>query len=95
MSALPTTSKWLVNNTCEATNVSNVEWHFVFYSNIDYEELFVLNSRVNELQYELEILQLLQNYGIEKDVQTLHTNKANVQFQKNILTEMVHAKVDR
>lgn len=64
-------------------------------SNIDYEELFVLNSRVNELQYELEILMLLRNYRIEKDVQTLHSNKTNVQFQKNVLSEMVHAKVDR
>lgn len=68
---------------------------FVFFcSNSDFEEVFNLQSQLTELQLELDIMQLLQSYGIEKAVGSLHENKNNAQFQKDTLTAMVNTKIN-
>lgn len=64
------------------------------YSNSGIEDMFELRSRLTELHTELVIMQLLCTYGIEKNVGFLHTNKNNAQFQTNVLTAMVNAKIN-
>lgn len=68
--------------------------YIFFCSNSDFEEVFNLHSQLTELQLELDIMQLLQSYGIEKSVGHLHENKNNAQFQKDTLTAMVSAKIN-